>query len=412
MIKWMKIAIRNILKNKRRSFVTVLVIAIGFAAVSLFRGYTDNTYAGLRQAAIRGEGLGHLTIFKQGWLEKGKIEPDQYMFTQEEIQEIIEVVKEDDDVILATPQIYVSGLVSDGRISTIFLAKGVVASDDKIIKGSGAESILVEGNLLSEKKHYGVEMAKDLAKQLNMKSGSDGVVMATTLDGQMNAMDIQVTGVYDTGTEATNDKYMRFLLPFAQSLYDTESADQIVVLLDDWKKTQMVRARLLSRLSEIGLECEIKTWNELSSFYRQVKNMFDMIFLFIYIIVLIIVVMSVVNTMGTAIIERTREIGTLRALGMKRRSVSFLFAIEGAMLGFVGSILGVILNVTVLAIIRAIKPTYIPPGVSTPIPLIVNFVPQFMFTLMVFLTLLSLMAAILPARRAAMRNVVDALGHI
>lgn len=412
MIKWMKIALRNTLKNKRRSFVTLLAIAMGFAAVSLFRGYTDNTYAGLRQAAIRGEGLGHLTIFKQGWLEKGKIEPDQYMFTQEEIQEIIEVVQEDDDVILATPQIHVSGLVSDGRISTIFLAKGIVASDDKIIKGDGAESMLVEGNLLSEKKHYGVEMAKDLAKQLDMKSGSDGVVMATTLDGQMNAMDIQVTGVYDTGTEATNDKYMRFLLPFAQSLYDTENVDQIVALLDDWKKTQMVRTRLFSRLSEVGLQCEIKTWNELSSFYRQVKNMFDMIFLFIYIIVMIIVVMSVVNTMGTAIIERTREIGTLRALGMKRRSVSLLFAIEGAMLGFVGSILGVILNVTAWAIIRAIKPTYIPPGVSMPIPLIVNLVPQFMFTLMVFLTLLSLMAAILPARRAARQNVVDALGHI
>ena len=110
MIKWMKIALRNIVKNKRRSLVTVLAIAMGFAAVSLFRGYTDNTYAGLRQAAIRGEGLGHLTIFKQGWLEKGKIEPDQYMFSQEEIQEIIEVVQEDDDVILATPQIHVSGL--------------------------------------------------------------------------------------------------------------------------------------------------------------------------------------------------------------------------------------------------------------------------------------------------------------
>lgn len=412
MIKWMKIALRNILKNKRRSFVTLLAIAMGFAAVSLFRGYTDNTYAGLRQAAIRGEGLGHLTIFKQGWLEKGKIEPDQYMFSQEEIQEIIEVVQEDDNVILATPQIHVSGLVSNGRVSTIFLAKGIIANDDKIIKGNGAESMLVEGDLLSEKKVYGVEMAKDLAKQLDMKSGSDGVVMATTLDGQMNAMDIQVTGVYDTGAEATNDKYMRFLLPFAQSLYNTANADQIVVLLDEWEKTQMVRSRLLSRLSDAGLLCEIKTWNELSSFYRQVKNMFDMIFLFIYIIVLIIVVMSVVNTMGTAIIERTREIGTLRALGMKRRSVSLLFAIEGSMLGFVGSILGVMLNVTAWAIIRTIEPTYVPPGVSTPIPLIVHLVPQFMFTLMVFLTLLSLMAAILPARRAAKQNVVDALGHI
>ena len=91
--------------------------------------------------------------------------------------------------------------------------------------------------------------------------------------------------------------------------------------------------------------CEIKTWNELSLFYSKVKGMFDMIFMFLFIIVLVIVVMSVVNTMGMAVLERTREIGTLRALGLKRRGVGLLFAIEGAMIGLLGSILGVILNI-------------------------------------------------------------------
>ena len=89
MIKWMKIALRNILKNRRRSMVTLLAIAVGFAAVSLFRGYADRTYWGIRQMAISGEGLGHLTIYKKGWLEKGKIEPDKYMFSKGEIQRII-----------------------------------------------------------------------------------------------------------------------------------------------------------------------------------------------------------------------------------------------------------------------------------------------------------------------------------
>jgi len=141
-------------------------------------------------------------------------------------------------------------------------------------------------------------------------------------------------------------------------------------------------------------------------------GMFDMIFMFLFSIVFIIVVMSTVNTMGMAVLERTREIGTLRALGLKRRGVSFLFAIEGSLLGLIGSILGVMLNVGVWAVIRAVEPTYIPPGVSTPVPLIVNLVPQTMVGLMIFLILLSLTAAILPARRAARQNVVDALGHV
>jgi putative ABC transport system permease protein len=412
MIKWIKIAFRNIVKNRRRSFVTLLAIATGFAAVSLFRGYADHTYWGLRQMAVRGEGLGHLTIYKRGWLKKGKTDPDRYMFSQEEIRRIIDLVEEDDDVILATPQIHISGLVSNGRISAIFLANGVIPRDEKIIKGAWAAVQPVKGDVLSDKRLYGVEMAEDLAAHLELKPGSDAVVMASTLDGQMNALDIEVRGIYDTGSDATNDKYLRVPLAFAQSLYDTDKADRVVVLLDDWKKTEQARTVLRGVLSGEGLDCEIRTWNELSLFYSKVKGMFDMIFMFLFFIVLVIVVMSVVNTMGMAVIERTREIGTLRALGLKRRGVGSLFAVEGAMIGLLGSLLGIVLNVAVWAIIRAVKPTYIPPGVSTPVSLIVDLVPQAMLMLAVFLMVLSLIAAILPARRAARQNVVDALGHV
>jgi putative ABC transport system permease protein len=140
--------------------------------------------------------------------------------------------------------------------------------------------------------------------------------------------------------------------------------------------------------------------------------MYNMIFLFIFFIVLIIVVMSIVNTMGMSVLERTREIGTLRALGLKRRGVALLFAIEGAMIGFIGSIFGILLNIIIWAIIRGVKPTYIPPGVSSPVPLVVNLIPSFLFMLIVFIVALSLLAAILPARYAAKKNVVDALGHV
>lgn len=412
MIKWMKIALRNILKNRRRSFVTLLAIAVGFAAVSLFRGYADRTYWGLRQMAVRGEGLGHLTIYKKGWLEKGKINPDRYMISKNEIQRIIDMVEEEDDVILATPQIHISGLVSNGQTSTIFLANGVKPRDDKTIKGGWTAFSPVKGNSLSDEKTYGVEIAEDLAKFLDLKPGSDAVVMAPTLDGQMNALDMEVAGVYDTGSDATNDKFIRVPFAFAQSLYDTDKADRIVVLLDDWKKTELARKQLLTRLTEAGLQCEIRTWNELSLFYSKVKGMFDMIFMFLFVIVLVIVVMSVVNTMGMAVLERTREIGTLRALGLKRRGVGLLFAIEGGMIGLLGSIFGIVLNIVAWAIIRAVEPSYIPPGVSTRVSLSVNLVPQAMIMLVMFLVLLSLIAAILPARRAARQNVVDALGHV
>ncbi|MBI5605636.1 MAG: ABC transporter permease [Deltaproteobacteria bacterium] len=412
MMKWMKLAVRNILRNKRRSLVTLLAIGVGFAAISLFRGYVSNVYSGLRTSAIRGEGLGHLTITKAGWLEKGKLDPERYMFSKTEIEKVIKLVQAEKEVVLATPQIQVTGIVSNGTTSTIFIAQGVVPKDDKTIKGAWAAFRPIKGAGLEEKKAYGVEMTQDLAKYLNLTPGKDGVVMATTLGGQMNAMDIQVAGVYDSGSDATNDKYMRFTYGFAQSLVDTQGAERIVVLLEGFRPTEKMRTLLLTKLNQAGLPCEIKTWNELSLFYSKVRGMFDMIFMFIFSIVLVIVIMSTVNTMGMAVLERTREIGTLRALGLKRRGVSMLFALEGGLLGLFGSLIGVILHISGWAVIRTFSPTYTPPGVSTSVPLVVDLVPQVLGLLMLSLIVLSLLAAIIPARRAARQNVVEALGHV
>ncbi len=411
MKKWTKLALRNILRNKRRSLVTLLAIGVGFAAITLFHGYVSHTYWGLRQSAIQGEGLGHLTIYKAGWLDKGKLDPERYMFSHEEIGKVTKLVEEEHDVILATPQIQVSGLISNGIVSTIFIAQGVIPADDRTIKGTWGAFRPIDGEPLSDKLTYGVEVAHDLAKYLNLSPGKDGVVMVSTLGGQMNAMDMQVSGVYDSGSDATNDKYLRFTLDFAQSLYDTKMAEKIVVLLDDWQKTESMRTVLQTKLANAGIPCEIKTWNELSLFYSKVRGMFGMIFLFIFCIVLVIVIMSTVNTMGMAVLERTREIGTLRALGLKKRGVSLLFALEGGLLGLIGSLIGTVLHVVVWAVVRRFPPTYTPPGMSTPVPLTVDLVPQAVLTLVICLILLSLFAAIIPARHAAKQNVVTALGH-
>jgi putative ABC transport system permease protein len=411
MKKWIKLAARNILRNKRRSLVTLLAIGVGFAAITVFRGYVSRVYWGLERMAIQGEGLGHLTIFKAGWLEKGKLDPDRYMFSKVETEKIMKLAMGEKEVMLATPQITLSGIVSNGSVSTIFIAQGVVPQDDRTIKGTWTAFRPVQGEGLNEKKTYGVEMAQDLAKFLNLAPGKDGVVMAPTMSGQMNAMDIQVSGVFDTGTDATNDKYMRFPFVFAQSLLDTDKAEKIVILLDDTAKTDLMRSRLLSMLSSAGIPCEIKTWRELSMFFAKVRQMFDIFFMFVFCIVLVIVVMSTVNTMGMAVLERTREIGTLRALGLKRRGVSMLFAMEGGLLGVFGSLIGIVLHTCAWALINVIKPTYVYPGSSSPVPLQISFVPETLLGLMCCLTALSLIAAIIPARRAARQNIVNALGH-
>jgi putative ABC transport system permease protein len=409
---WIKLAFRNILKSRRRTFVTLMAVGFGFASIALFQGYIHSIYEGLRASAIHGSGIGHLTLYAKGWEAHGKSDPDTYMITGEDLEKITRLALENKHVTLVSPRLSISGLVSNGKTSTIFIASGVVPEHEKMIKGDFYHYQTVNGKPLNSSDEASVEMADGLAGQLDLSAGQDGVVMGATLGGQMNAMDIHINGTYNTGVADTNDKFIKVPFSFAQSFYDTQKADSLVLLLDHWKNTDLVKTELADALSVNKLEVEFKTWKELSLFYKSVRNMFDMIFLFIFTIVFIIVIMSTTNTMGMAVIERTREIGTLRALGLKRRGISFLFAAEGGLLGFGGCVFGICIHTLVWAIIWYTQPSYTPPGNSSPVPLIVDFLPQSLAVLIVFMTGLALLSAILPARRAAKQNVVQSLTHV
>jgi len=415
MFMWLTISLRNIIKNGRRSLMTVLAIALGYAAINLFQGYVHSTYEGLTNAAIHGEGLGHITIFKKGYLDQGKLHPEKFQFSKDEVERISAIVRKESDVQLVTPRLSVSGILSNGRNSTIFIAEGLVPFDDKEIRGDLSKYTSFSGTYLDDKERAGVVIGSELAAMLDLKVGSDAVILSNTYSGMANALDAKIAGVYNTGNTATNDKMLLMTFRHSQDLMDFSGAERLVILLKDGrngKNLAAVMGRLQKGLGDAGFGVEMKTWNELSVFYKQVKNLFDMIFLFIFIIVLVIVVMSVVNTMSMSVMERTREIGTLRALGLKRLGVKGLFATEGALLGILGSGLGFIIFFTVYAIITAMHPTYVPPGSSNPVPLRVDLVWPVLVRTVLSLAVLALIAAYVPARRSARMAIVDALGHI
>jgi putative ABC transport system permease protein len=415
MLMWLTISLRNIMKNSRRSLTTIIAIALGYAAINLFQGYVHSTYEGLTNAAIHGEGLGHITIFRKGYLEQGKLHPDKFQFSKDEAARIVDLVKQRSDVELVTPRLSVAGIISNGRNSTIFISQGLVATDDVKIRGDLSKYTSFKGEYLKDDEQAGVVVGSELAEMLNLKPGSDAVILSNSYSGMANALDAKVLGVYNTGASATNDKMVLMTFKHAQDLVDFPGAERLVVLLKNGGTgpgASVAAFEIDKLLTDAGFDVEIKTWNELSVFYNQVKNMFDMIFLFIFSIVLVIVIMSVINTMSVSVMERTREIGTMRALGLKRYGVKFLFATEGILLGVFGSALGGIVFFTVYAVIAATHPTYVPPASSNPVPLRVDLVWPLLVRSVFFMSMLSFIAAYVPARRSAKMTIVDALGHI
>ena len=415
MMTWIKLAVRNLFRNRRRSLFTILAIGLGFAAVNTLGGFTEYIFTNLKEGYIYTQGNGHLSIFKAGFLKEGKLDPTRYLLDEAEVTTIQTVLTHYPEILVVAPQLHISGLLSNGKVSTIFVAAGRVPSAVHTInsraRGMMGRIQLFDGKPLEDDVIYGVGLSKGLAEQLKLGLGSDPVAMAPTVSGQINALDAQVFQLFDSPVEALEDKFMLVPLKFAQNLYDTSSVDRLTVLLRDDGLTEPMRAQLAEDLAAQGLKLDIKTWNELSTFYTKVKQMFDVIFLVTFLIVFTIVVMSVVNTVSMAIMERTREIGTLRALGFKRRGIIGLFATESMLLGVFGSLLGTLLTLLIWLGVVLLEPTWVPPQITRRVPLEIYLVPDYMLYSVLLLIVLSLAAASLPARKAARMQIVGALGH-
>ena len=416
MLNWFLIGFRNLLRNKRRSAFTIGAVALGFAAVNLFGGFTRYVFRGLEDSYVYAFGNGHLTVFREGYLQNGTLHPERYLLSSNDIDAVTAVLRANADVLYVTPQLNLVGLLSNGRASTIAAAEGRDAADTRRFRARGRGTIgsftFFHGQELDDARPTGIGVSYGLAGMLGLTNGSDAIFMASTVDGQMNALDVHVVQLIDSPVEALDNMLMSVPLGLARKLYDTAGADRLVVLLRDPRRTAALRDAWQVELRRRGLPVEIRTWEELRISYLKIRNMFDVLFTFLFTIVLVIVVLSVVNTVGMAVMERTREIGTLRALGLRRRGIVAMFAIESLLLGLIGSALGAVLTVASVLAVRWSGPTWIPPNIPVRVPLEVHFVPEYLALSLTSLCLLCVLAAVLPARHASRMPIIDALGHV
>lgn len=415
-----KLALRGLKRNRRRSMMTLLAIAFGFSAVALFAGYTHNVYSGLSRQAIHGEMIGHLTVSKRGMKSEGKLNPERYLLAMSDVDAITKLLSDEPHIKLIAPRLGLNGMVSNGRASTIFIAEGIepVAMEK------------LQENFLSEREKnsglYGndhkkldpnhseiIELSQGLVEMLHLKVGGQAAMLVSTLNGQANALDVTVGHSFNTGNAGSNDKFAFVPLSLARSLLDADGrADRLTILLDDVNQTEAMRTHLLEKFSQAHFNVEMQTWQELSDFYIQVHGMFDMIFGFIFSIVLTVVIMSVANSMGMTVIERTREIGTLRAMGLKRSSVVKLFTLESMLLTVLGCVIGLFIILAVLWGVNLAGISYVPPNSAREVQLAVDWDASRVLFTFVLMSVVGTLAAYMPARRAAKKAIIDALGHV
>lgn len=407
MNRW-NIAWRNVTRNRRRSLITGGIVAFGFVSLALAGGFMAQSFEGLRHSAIR-SGLGHIQFADPRAFDKSEDKP--LAFGIHHAGKTLDILARDEAVDVVLPRLEFFGLISNGSLSVPIAGLGV--DPDAEARGSDIPKSVQDGHWLQATARE-VVIGRGLAKLLNAKVGDSLTVLATTPDGTLNAVDVTIGGIADILVKELNERYLAMPLALAQELLTApDTVSRISVILHEPVDEAAVAARLDAKLHTAGIALGSKLWRELAVFYQQVRVLYIGIFGFMGTVLVVIVFLSTINTTLMSVTERTREIGTLRALGARARLVATGFVLEGALLGIASAVAGALLSLIITLLINLAEIRMPPPpGMAKGIVVHVQVIPMVYLIAAVAMIVTLAIASFFPARRAARAPIVDSLAHV
>ena len=404
-----RLALRNLARNRRRSLLTGGIVVFGFAAFALAGGFMAQSLEGLREGTIR-SGTGHIQFARPGSFESAEFGSLGHGI--ENADRIEQTLREQPGVAEVLPRISFVGLASNGSTTVPFLGTGLDPAPEA--RSMDYPKTLSQGRWLNDRDEMSVVPGTGLAAALGIGVGDTLTLLATTADGTLNALDAEVVGLARLPIKEIDDRYLATSLGLASHLLATGTqVSRIVVVLHDTDDTAAALPALDRAVRSAGFDLASKPWEELAQFYRQVRVLYMGIFGFMGIILVTIVILACTNAMLMAVTERTREIGTLRAIGTRASSIRRLFIAEGVILAVAGCIAGTLLSLLVRFLLNysgIVLPP--PPGATGGSPLHVRFygIAYGAGALVMLMTLV--LASWMPARRATRVPIVEALTHV
>ena len=465
----LRIALRGVSRNKRRSAMTLLTVAVGAVAVLIFGAFIVFLARSVQTGAV--QRTGHLALYKQGFTQWGAADPLGYNIPN--YQEIIALLRNDaeigPDLAVITPTQIVFGVAGNELAGTskTFYGLGVIREDQYRMERWNEYQLPLKPlgppikDTEIEKGDIGIGLARMLRlcdglkvpncspmrapaaspAQATVPAGPDSQfsallaqdrearasggrggrnrvdLLSPTTTGAPNVVSMYAVSASNMGSKDVDDNLVKMSLPLAQRLVYGRHAPAVSSIVLQLKSTSQL-APVQRRLSELEHQAmfhlEAKTFEDLVPLYGQALKFLGMIFVFISIIIAVIVLFSVVNTMGMSVMERTTEIGTMRALGSSKFEISAQFVTEGVVLGLLGSMLGAAMAWLISVMVNAANLKWSPPTSIEELPLKLLLVdhPQFVLYTCAALTALAALASVVPARRAALMDIGDALRHV
>src|SRR3989339_33505 len=411
-----KLAIRNIMRYKRRTLLTSSLITMGVALVIIFSGI-GNSFNKEIIGILTESNLGDIQIHKKGYVSSIDNLPLDITIPEKDLKRIEKLLSNNPEVKAYSQRIKFGAMISNFTQTTNLKLTAVNPENEsktcpglvkRIEKGNSEPNTFV--------KPGSVVIPLNIADGMNLKVGDDVVIIATNKDGSVNGMNFRISGISENilGPQG-KDGYIH--IDDAKSILRIGNRDitEIAVKLNNFNKLNSVVKKLKKDILKIdgknstNQNFEIHTWEELSPF-ASISKIVSLLIITIRIVLISIVLIRILNVMMMSVSERIGEIGTIASIGTLPGKILLLFLSEGLTLGFFSAIAGNIFGALILLIISAFKLNFtfgmMELTLAPQIP-----IAEILFTLLIVI-IISAFASLQPAIKASKMEPVEALRHV
>jgi putative ABC transport system permease protein len=407
-----KIAVRNLLRYKRRTALTASLISIGVVFVLVFLA-VSGSFKSMMIGQITDSMLGQIQIHKKGYLASIENLPLNLNLMPQAMNKLEKILEAQPEVAAYSPRLKFGGMFSNFTETTNIRLNGVYPDKEfktlpllqsRIIKGKKS---LDRGNIM---------IPDLLARGMKVKIGDAVVIVATNQDGSVNGRQFKVSGILESVTgPGGRDGYIH--IDDAAELLRLEKMEisEVAIRLKDFNLLDKVCSTLDATLSkEVNKQgkpiFEVHTWEKISPF-ANIAKMIDVMTFFIKLMLIAIVLISVMNVMIMAIYERIREIGTIAAIGTKPGKILSMFMIEGLCLGLLGALVGAIMGTIIISVLNMMKITF-NFGQQKGLVLTASMNVGDIIMISAIVIVVSVIASLQPAFKASRMEPIEALKHV
>lgn len=400
-----KIAWRNVWRSKVRSGVVILAIALGLWAGIFMMGFSWGMYEQRINYAIQNE-VGHFQLHHPDFKENNDI---KYVIPQSE--EVFTKLESDNKIKSYAPRTIVMGMIASANATTGVKISGVFPEKEQNV--SHLSDKLIEGDYFESIKRNPIIISKKTSEKLKLGLRSKVVITFQNQNGDITAAAFRIAGIYQSDNAKVDELNVYVKSSDLQKIIGIDAIHEVAILINDNKKLDTIVAEYQSSFPNIL----VQSWKKLMPEMEFATDTFDQAMGIIFGIIMLALAFGIINTMLMAILERTRELGTLMAIGMNKTKIFIMIVLETIYLTTIGAPFGLFIGWLFIKYfgIHGIDLSVMKEGLSSfgmGSVVYTNLDSRYYLQIMMQVIVVALLASIFPARRALKLNPIESIRKI